>query len=167
MKCQLCNKKLAVVVLKRDEDGTLREIHACRECAENEGVQLPLPTPVVADVLFGEQAPEPLPREGQKTCPACGMTSREMKKNGLMGCPSCYDTFLTELRPYLETLHGSVSHAGKFPKKERLALREASLQRDLDEAVAEQRFEDAATIRDSIAALHQPADGPRSAGQRL
>jgi len=93
------------------------------------------------------------------TCPECGHTARDFKKTGLFGCPSCYETFQEIIEPMLEGMHRGLNHSGKVPQKmlQRVGRRREleKLRRNLDEAVSEERFEDAAKHRDALRALQE------------
>ena len=79
-----------------------------------------------------------------------------------MGCADCYDRFEDKLAPSIQKIHGNVKHIGKNvtyttttdPSTENTEKTEIeSLKEQLKNAVKEQRFEDAAVIRDKIKAL--------------
>ncbi len=109
----------------------------------------------------------------------CGWTGENLKKTGYLGCPVCYKTFSKALSPLLRRIHGNNKHIGKKPSKisftehiivdqqppeetyteipaQRLSgkLDElVSLKAQLDAAVKEERYEDAAKFRDRIKGL--------------
>lgn len=105
-------------------------------------------------------------------CPVCGMTYADFKRTGLMGCESCYKAFERPLLPLIERAHeGGSFHLGKTPKRlatsspERLALalaeaearaqRIRGLMRELDVAIASEKYELAAKLRDQLRRLQQ------------
>jgi len=110
-------------------------------------------------------------------CTNCGMTYSEFNRTGLMGCESCYKAFESQLLPLIERAHeGGSFHIGKTPKRlathspERLALALAEaearaqrirlLMRELDAAVASEKYELAAKLRDQLRRMQQ--GGPQS-----
>lgn len=110
-------------------------------------------------------------------CATCGMTYADFKRTGLMGCEACYRAFEPQLLPLIERAHeGGSFHIGKTPKRlathspERLALalaeaearaqRIRSLMRELDAAVASEKYELAAKLRDQLRRMEQ--GGPQS-----
>lgn len=110
-------------------------------------------------------------------CPICGMAYADFKRTGLMGCESCYRAFESQLLPLIERAHeGGSFHIGKTPKRlathspERLALALAEaearaqrirlLMRELDGAVASEKYELAAKLRDQLRRMQQ--GGPPS-----
>lgn len=105
-------------------------------------------------------------------CTACGTTYTEFKRTGLMGCEQCYKAFESQLLPLIERAHeGGSFHIGKTPKRlananpERLALalaeaearaqRIRDLIRELDAAVASEKYELAAKLRDQLRRMQQ------------
>ena len=99
-------------------------------------------------------------------CDACGTSWHEFKKNGKVGCAACYEKFSQLLlEDFALNQHGSV-HCGKTPPEtveqwhdpavsERIGLRREleRLRKGLDESIRREEFEQAAEIRDKIAAI--------------
>lgn len=109
-------------------------------------------------------------------CANCGMQYADFKRTGLMGCESCYKAFESQLLPLIERAHeGGSFHLGKTPKRlathspERLALALAEaearaqrirlLMRELDAAVASEKYELAAKLRDQLRRMQQGGAG--------
>jgi protein-arginine kinase activator protein McsA len=101
-------------------------------------------------------------------CSACGMPYSEFKQHGLVGCARCYVSFESLLIPLIERAHeGHGQHVGKVPsrglskgaagegeasrleRERRLGL-VRTLTRELQEAIAEERYELAAKLRDAL-----------------
>ncbi|MBO5005306.1 MAG: UvrB/UvrC motif-containing protein [Clostridia bacterium] len=89
-------------------------------------------------------------------------------KNGKFGCENCYETFNEKINHLVKNLHGSSMHVGRKPKyikenkidvKPEKENKEESkldkLNKDLKEAIKEERYEDAAKIRDEIKKLNK------------
>ena len=92
-------------------------------------------------------------------CEVCGFTRKDFEKSGRFGCPACYETFGSFLRPVFEKLHSGSKHMGKIPAK---AMAESlindrirHLEVKMEQAVASERYEDAACFRDKITAVKQ------------
>lgn len=105
-------------------------------------------------------------------CDNCNMTYDEFINQGKFGCPECYEVFSSKIDSLLKRLHGSNKYKGRrvlnsTSKQEQKSAEEISLgeqkkekstketqieklQKDLKKAVAEERYEDAAKIRDKI-----------------
>ncbi len=90
-------------------------------------------------------------------CPTCGFGLRDWKRTGRFGCPECYGTFKDKIEPALKRLHADTVHRGKIPhhayNETLVKNRIRDLQKQLDEAVKEERFEDAAATRDLMTEL--------------
>ena len=103
--------------------------------------------------LFSDALPEKT-KHSAKKCTLCGSTFDELCSEGKAGCPVCYSVFREELAPTLGRLHGSATHRGRAPSKQRAKkMREnelACLEKQLKKAVSEEKYEDAAVLRDKI-----------------
>ncbi len=92
-------------------------------------------------------------------CPSCGMTLRELSSTGRVGCARCYEYYRDILRPYLTKLSNGSAHTGGVPASAGAELsakrRLQGLEDELRRAVAGQRFEDCASLRDEIARLKE------------
>ena len=101
----------------------------------------------------------------QIKCDSCGSTFEDIIKTGRYGCANCYDVFEDRMDPILKKLQGANRHNGrlgkisdnnvKFEKKEEKTENKTDnklekLQEDLKLAIKEERYEDAAKIRDEI-----------------
>lgn len=155
-KCQICGKP-ATVHLTQIVGNKVHKIDLCEDCAKAKGITDPEGFSM-GEVLGGAEAHQHAPSEAL-VCPSCGFTPKDFKKMGLFGCPDCYESFAPILTPMLRTMHRDVTHRGKVPVRslERMSLRTrlASLQSQLDDAVKEERFEDAARLRDELASLRK------------
>ena len=101
-----------------------------------------------------------LPDNSQKvdiTCSVCNTSFEEYKKTGKLGCSKCYSTFEKQLKPILEGIYGYSEHIGKFPKnkfKDTKAIRTVEqLKEQLNIAIQEEEYEQAARLRDEILQL--------------
>lgn len=93
----------------------------------------------------------------QSTCPSCGFTYRQFLKVGKFGCANCYDTFRNQLPPVLKRLQADVKHVGKTQTEEKQTLNYQkqieSIRQQMQQAIAEERFEEAARLRDEVRAI--------------
>ena len=115
-------------------------------------------------------------------CPKCGLTYEDFAKKGKFGCGECYNTFSSRIESVLKNLHGSAKHRGRAPQRlaekttklsEKDNDRQDSVQlkheplvdktmeqidklnSDIKLAIKEERYEDAAKIRDEIKKLEE------------
>lgn len=95
-------------------------------------------------------------------CPICHTSIAEFSKTGRLGCPHCYEEFKPILTQTLKSIHGNAAHTGKIAKNasEKLKAKRKleQLEKQLQEAVAKQDFENAATLRDKINAYKQKGE---------
>lgn len=169
MKCQHCNVNEANTHIKRVINGQKEEMYLCSECANELGVMDDFSfEPFSFDGLFsnllgaGTRAFNSL--VGIDSCPSCGCTVSDIINSGRVGCADCYDKFEDKLMPSIEKIHGRTKHIGKnvtytsainssedeVPKNSVETLKE-----ELKKAVQEQRFEDAAVLRDRIKGMNK------------
>ncbi len=162
MKCQFCDNP-AMVHLTDIIHKKKREMHLCEECAREHNLipdaQAELNVPALLQFLITQSHAQK--SEGERdpnnvACPECGLKYAQFRAQGRLGCPADYDVFRTTLEPLLERIHRHVRHVGKAPTRFRAQRRKAelkALKQQLEEAVRDERFEEAARLRDSIRAL--------------
>lgn len=166
MKCQHCNKNEATTYFKQNINGEVTEMHLCSECAKELGVLDDFsPESFFADTFLGNLLGAGIPSmnilSGVDRCEYCGSTFNDIVNSGTVGCAHCYSKFAQKLEPSIVKLHGKTSHIGKHvtyseipdtegETKDDGANNIAKLKKDLKQAVKEQRFEDAAVLRDKI-----------------
>jgi protein arginine kinase activator len=164
VQCDSCGKREATVHYTEVIGGKATDLHLCGECAGKKGLVKPLSKTKfsVADFLAGLteglEADE-IEKESQIRCKSCGLSYAEFRRIGKLGCSECYSSFATKLDPLLRRIHGSTRHTGKFIQKSgakaELKRELAALQKKLDAAIAEEKFEDAAGLRDRLKTLQQ------------
>lgn len=161
MVCDLCNKNVATVHLTEIINDQMRELHLCEGCAREKGTEMEQHFGL-QDMLAGlADMGEELGEEtgDQLTCDACGMTYRDFRKIGRLGCPACYDAFKKKLTTVLRRIHGSTRHVGKIPARTNQdvsdKLRIQELKRKLQRSVEMEEFEESARIRDEIRKLER------------
>ncbi len=167
MLCENCKKNTATTYIKRTVNGSTQEYHLCGECAKALGMTNDFNGFMNFGVgsLFGSLFSDGLTGiESQtmvKRCPGCGISFDDIARTGLCGCPQCYTTFYDQLLPTLSRIHGKLEHLGKVSKATEESVKEAKLKEleaQLKQAVDEQRYEDAAKIRDEIAGVKSSPD---------
>ena len=115
-------------------------------------------------------------------CKKCGMSYEDFIKTGMFGCSNCYETFSNPINSLVRNLHGTTKHIGRSPKKigdaissdknknknskseevvetekkqNNIEKKKQDLQKELDKAIKEERYEDAAKIRDQIKEMNK------------
>jgi protein arginine kinase activator len=160
MKCERCGRHEAAVKYIEVEEGVKRSRWLCEDCAAEEGAQAPASDEVVSSHLQAflgesETAGDEAPQTAQ-ACPACGAELSQLHDVGRLGCPHCYQHFREELLPVLRRYHRATVHLGKAPRAHgpRAVLRReiGQLRSALETAVASENYEEAARLRDLIAA---------------
>ena len=134
----------------------MQKVDLCDDCAKQKGVDDPTGSSL-AHLLLGLGASletEATDGATDLKCPHCGFTQADFKKTGRLGCSECYKIFGDALESLLKSMHKGTKHVGKAPAVQR-QLRDTqrqvkSLQEQLDKAVAEEDFEQAAKLRDEI-----------------
>lgn len=94
-----------------------------------------------------------------RQCPSCGLDYLEFRQTMRLGCPRDYETFDKPVEQLLERIHGAVQHNGKVPptagKEQAVRSRVRSLKRQQKKAIAEEKYELAADLRDRIRELEK------------
>ncbi|MDZ4199758.1 MAG: UvrB/UvrC motif-containing protein [Kiritimatiellia bacterium] len=153
MKCEICQEEDATVHLTQVLDGSVKKLHLCETCAAESGVDIQSPVSI-ADLFVGLNKSQPREqRIAGPACPGCGLKPADFKKTGRLGCPQCYETFAERLAPLIRAMQRGDRHVGKTPGDAGAARPPDAdeLKRRLDQAIAEERFEDAAQWRDRLA----------------
>ena len=171
MLCEECKVNEASYTISVMVGEEITKRHLCTECMAKMNMSIAsgnirgLLSTILSAITGSEQTQEP-PRE-EVVCPRCRTTWSQFSKSGHLGCPGCYEAFREQLQPMLQQVHGRVQHAGRRPLNTEKAQRVRSLQEELayqmEQAVALEDFETAATLRDRIKALsgagsEQPAE---------
>ena len=166
MRCECCKEAEATIHLTQVIDGDVKKLNLCQACAQKNGIDLNSPISIT-DVLLGLGSQsetvktDALVSELDLSCGRCQMTRAEFKKNARLGCPECYKAFMGELSALMQAMHHSRQHVGKIPARQgneaRITAQIASLQKDIETAIAREEYEIAANLRDKIRALKEGA----------
>lgn len=156
--CQHCNEAKATVHIT-DTMPEKRERHLCEGCAEREGVIVKQSHHTTSQILneFIKHKSKASPGD-DRTCPRCGITFREFRMKGQLGCPNDYEAFRPMLKPLIERAHaGATHHVGKVSATADEGVQRQTdllkLKRRLQVAIDQEQYESAANLRDEIAAL--------------
>lgn len=175
------------------------ERHLCESCAREKGVSSDPYIPIdqlisTTNYIMGQaltqaehgsnddaHTPQSKPRpcvqqrNSPTSCVSCGLSYAQFKKNGLLGCPACYQTFEDRIGPMIERAHeGGCNHVGKVPKRALSNCRSAgdssriesllgnvrqreerleSLRQRLAKSINDEEYEQAAMLRDELTRL--------------
>lgn len=143
--CQRCQQRPATHKLS-DSQGHLHPL--CEVCATQAQI-------------FGHLHKSLLPalmRPGLpalQACPSCHLSWSQLNQCSHLGCPDCYRHFRLALDATLARLHGHTQHAGRRPQPATTSEPEDAcwLRQQMEQAVAEERFEEAALWRDRLRRL--------------
>lgn len=184
MKCDVCENE-ATVFLTQIINGQMTTVNLCESCSKAKGVTEETGFGLAEAFLSPSQRSGAESMEA--VCHACGFTASQLKKIGRMGCPECYTAFREGLDGLLRNMHKGTRHVGKRPNRQdaltpqmlprqRAAVVQETppapvlpvplpaqpldvtqLRADLDLAVSEERYEDAARLKAEIERLQPKA----------
>ncbi|HEV3144440.1 MAG TPA: UvrB/UvrC motif-containing protein [Gemmataceae bacterium] len=156
MKCEKCPKQATLHITEILGEDRYEEHHLCEQCAHEYIYE---PDGKKSGKTLEGLDDEELGALNQRQCPQCGMKFIEFRNSGRLGCPHDYEAFAEELIPLLENIHGDTRHAGKVPRRLPQTRQTQSeltrLRRQLQDAVSQEAYEEAAKIRDQIRLLEE------------
>lgn len=174
MYCENCGQNYANVKYTQVINGNKKEMHLCEECSRKLGIdKITLPmdfSTFLSDFFtnFEEDIPK-LFETRQLKCKRCNSTFEDFIKTGKFGCEECYSTFEEKIDPLLKSIQGDNRHVGRIGSgsekmlnnneeketiKENYKLGQINeLKRQLKIAIKEEKYEEAANLRDKIKEL--------------
>ena len=181
MLCDNCGKREANVRYSENINGRKKELNLCEECSKKLGIEkMDFGMPIDFSSFFGGfmdsliTTPEfePLINDIKTLrCNTCGYTFEDIANSGRLGCKDCYDVFESRLDPIIKKIQGDNHHVGRIGKiidskidnatnkKEVKETKEQTeiekLQEELKQAIKEERYEEAAKLRDEIKRLEK------------
>ncbi len=177
MKCDNCGKREATVRYSENINGRRRELHLCEQCSQELGIdRMDFNMPIDFSSFFSGMLEE---FEGSDfmpmfdtvkdlQCKNCGYTFEDILNTGKFGCANCYDTFESRIEPIIRKMQGSSQHVGRLGKvtehklntkpnvKKKIQKQDSQkneieqLKEKLKKAVQEEKYEEAAKLRDEI-----------------
>ncbi len=183
MKCDVCENE-ATVFLTQIINGQMTTVNLCENCSKAKGVTEETGFGLAEAFLSPSHRAEADTME--IVCDSCGFTASQLKKIGRMGCPECYAAFRDGLDGLLRNMHKGTRHVGKrpsststvapqmLPRQRSATMKDvppaaaasvqapppvdvAKLRAELDLAVREERYEDAAKLKSEIESLQPKA----------
>ena len=166
MLCSNCNSKEANFHYKYIKNGNANQIHLCRECAESLGYIKEHEPIFGATNFLGDLFSLPhfvhTPKE-TLLCPECGTSFDKIRRSGFVGCDKCYETFSAPIDSILSKIQPSTVHKGKLNGAEGKIIERdntlKNLKEELKRAILDEKYEDAAVIRDKIKAFEKQEEG--------
>lgn len=176
MICEDCRERPATVHYTQVINGQGTELHLCQECANRRGsgqfwanpnflalnIFSHLAHPKTVQDLSGQQAPMEKGLQSRLQCPSCGLNYQQFLNTSILGCPNCYTAFKQQLESLIKQFQPGLRHQGKVPLRRggttRLSRKIQKLRMDLQKAVEQERFEQAAAIRDELRDLEKMAE---------
>ena len=156
MICQKCGKREATVHLYNMVNGVATEAYLCPQCASEYNI---IKNPFSIENMLNGFAGQA--QKSQDRCQNCGMTYQEFRRTGRLGCPQCYHDLYQELSPVISAMQGGTSHHGRGPGVEAAdaekqpACELEQLRQQLEDAIKEEKYEQAAVLRDKIQSLEK------------
>lgn len=178
MLCENCKKNEATVYITETVNGHRERQHLCANCVSKAGIITSnihspffgpelslgnlLSTMLGATNNYVDTKQHPA---NEVRCDNCGMTYYDFMQKGKFGCSECFNNYGDLLDDSLKRIHGSDRHIGKKPKnyvadivfkdgKEDMSEVD-KLQAELNQAIKDERYEDAARLRDNIRDLRK------------
>lgn len=170
-KCHRCSKP-AVLHITELRDGGVQELHLCDTCAK-QYLEGPTDSGLEPGEPFGGKSLQSseaaaLEELDHLVCSSCGITFREFRSQGRLGCPHDYIEFARELTPLLENIHGATQHVGKVPKRapdeSQRQYQLIKLRNDLRNAIEDEDYERAAKLRDDIRNMESELESRETPG---
>lgn len=153
--CENC-KKPCVIHLTQIINGELKKADMCETCPYAKQLQDPLQFGLM-EKLLGIAMQQEVSMGGKElVCDNCGYSEAEFQKTGRLGCPECYNVFVTPKLEILRNIQDAEVHKGKAPKnQDKRIMRQsvAQLNKELLDAVEKEDYENAAKIRDRLKEL--------------
>ena len=156
MLCDECKTNQAVYYKLVEINGQRAEKRLCAACQKkfSDFSMLKFSGMDLFGTLAGNAAAAD--RKKQIICGECGTTYTEFSKTGYLGCAHCYTEFKDALAPVIYKMQGGAVHTGKRPRPTAEDLKRQKvlkLKKELDKAVAEERFAEAQKLSDEIKKL--------------
>lgn len=164
-KCRRCSKP-ATLHITELRQGEATVIHLCETCAKDYLKQADDDSTPQSNIQFDQldESDEPdVSGVDDRVCPNCGITFREFRTQGRLGCPHDYVEFESDLIPLIENIHGEIQHCGKLPRRAPDSSRRQHqlirLRSELKLAIEDEDYEQAAKLRDEIQEVESELQG--------
>ncbi len=178
MKCHICKVAEATIHIHEIINGKQTVIHLCENCANLKSSDADNPISLASLICKTAQSLQENSHE-ETVCPHCGWKLSQFRKMSRLGCAQCWETFQSVLADGLPSIHRGTTHEGLRPNctqtrkkstrkpKSKVVTEEevtkqievdiqkqiSTLQQNLNLAIEEENYEEAAKLRDQIAQL--------------
>ena len=152
MICQNCGQHEATICVVKIAKNKMEKKYICQACANkinnmDKNLNQVL-TPFLGDLFDEGQSFKDI---NDQLCPTCGQSRRNWQETGQFNCRECYN--------FLDI---DKEHIGKVPKKDKEELYLINIikekEKDLKKMIAEERYEEAAVLRDEIKGLKEGSE---------
>lgn len=155
MYCDQCKKKPASVHITKIINNNKTQLQLCEDCAKDQQLSFGISSTLgLHSLLSSFLDNDKMYFSEAKKCKNCNLSYDKFAETGKLGCSECYSDFEGKLEPLLRRVHGSNSHKGKVPRRMGGAIRVKKeleeLREQLNRAIRNERYEDAANLRDRI-----------------
>ena len=151
MICSNCGKNNASITYKQNINGKKITLNLCDNCAHEIGIFNSFDdifSPMILDFEYV------LPEEIK--CKKCGYTLSKYRSTGLFGCDECYNTFKKEIDEILLKIQGKNRQIKEEKNIKKESINQVNkIKQELQELVKQEKFEEAAVIRDKIKDLEK------------
>lgn len=151
--CQHCHANKATIFLSQVAEGVVKKLALCEACARKAGLDIK-GSVSITDILLGLGGQTEAAPAAERACPQCHMRRSDFRKQQRLGCAVCYETFAEDLAQLIKAIHRSEQHVGKTPGRkggeQETDFSEEELRAALQAAIAAERFEEAARLRDRL-----------------
>lgn len=160
MLCEKCGIRNATMHIRTIVNGQLHEKHLCSLCAANgsyNSTNASNVTQILSSILNDDILISA--KQENTRCSCCGSSFNDIIQSGKCGCAQCYTTFYEKLLPYFKRAqYGGINHGGKTIENAKNTLNKSDesvndLKNLLKQLVAEEKYEEAAVVRDKIKLL--------------
>lgn len=165
MLCTNCQSREANFHYKQVINGKHTELNLCTECARELGYLNQGEGMFDLSSFFGDflSMPSFAPSVTKvMACPECATTFDEFKRTGFVGCERCYDEFKDAIEATLEQIQPSTTHKGRLGGEAGAKIQKTNeldrLKEQLKRAILDEKYEDAAVLRDKIKKIEEEKD---------
>ncbi|MBL4888990.1 MAG: UvrB/UvrC motif-containing protein [Candidatus Lindowbacteria bacterium] len=167
--CDICKVNPAQIQFVEQRGTHQKKVAMCQSCGAEKGIMqqggnlsLNIPDimaqlPNVMAAMTGTSLPH-----AALQCPNCGLMATDFSKTGRVGCSDCYEVFGELLKPVISKVQPGTTHRGLVPERSaefQLKNNIDQLKLKLKEVVAQENYEEAASLRDQIRAIETSESG--------